>query len=85
MKITIINTERNEKRYTRVELGEFVRLLSEGAYRPATSFFTKAVCFAAEWQKVNGEMKAILVFLSFVFTYDYVKLRENLKFQNYNS
>ena len=58
MKITIINTERNEKRYTRVELGEFVRLLSEGAYRPATSFFTKAVCFAAEWQKVNGEMKA---------------------------
>ena len=32
MKITIINTERKEKRYTRVELEEFVSQLRDGFY-----------------------------------------------------
>jgi hypothetical protein len=59
MKITIIKPERNERRYTRVELDEFVRLLTEGGYLPATFREPpKEVCFAAEWQKLNGELKA---------------------------
>ena len=33
MKITIINSERNEKHYTRVELDEFVEQLCNGTYR----------------------------------------------------
>ena len=33
MKITIINNERNEKRYTREELDEFVAQLKDGTYR----------------------------------------------------
>ena len=33
MRITIINTERSEKRYTRVELDEFVEQLKDGTYR----------------------------------------------------
>ena len=33
MKITIINTERNEKRYTRIELDEFIAQLRDGTYR----------------------------------------------------
>ena len=35
MKITIINNERNEKRYTREELDEFVAQLKDG--KPKTS------------------------------------------------
>jgi hypothetical protein len=59
MKITIIKTEKNEKRYSRVELDEFVRLLGEGAYMPTTIREpTREVCFAAEWQKQNGELNA---------------------------
>ena len=59
MKITIINTERNEKRYTRVELEEFVAQLSDGTYRQQyIREFNKEVCFAAEWVKQNGELKA---------------------------
>ena len=59
MKITIIKTEKNEKRYSRVELDEFVRLLGEGAYMPATIREPpREVCFAAEWQKQNGELNA---------------------------
>ena len=60
MKITIINNERNEKRYTRVELGEFVEQLRNGTYRQEdpTRDSCKEVCFAAEWQKTNGELKA---------------------------
>ena len=59
MKITIINTERNEKRYTRVELDEFVTQLRDGTYRQQyIRDFTKEVCFAAEWVKQNGELKA---------------------------
>ena len=58
MKITIVKTERNEKRYARVELDEFVRQLREGGYLPATDREPlKEVCFAAEWQKQNGELK----------------------------
>ena len=56
MKITIINLDRNEKRYTRVELDEFVTQLRDGTYRQQyIRDFTKEVCFAAEWAKQNGE------------------------------
>ncbi len=42
-----------------MELDEFVRLLTEGGYLPATFREPpKEVCFAAEWQKLNGELKA---------------------------
>ena len=59
MKITIINTERNEKRYTREELEAFVAQLSDGTYRQHyIRDFNKEVCFAAEWVKQNGELKA---------------------------
>ena len=59
MKITIINTERTEKRYTRVELEEFVAQLKDGSYRERDLRESrKEVCFAAEWQKQNGELKA---------------------------
>ena len=59
MKITIINSERNEKRYTREELEAFVAQLSNGTYRQEyVCDFNKEVCFAAEWVKQNGELKA---------------------------
>ena len=59
MKITIINSERNEKRYTRVELEEFVAQLRDGTYRQQyVRDYNKEVCFAAEWVKQNGELKA---------------------------
>ena len=58
MKITIIKKERNEKRYARVELDEFVSHLREGDYRPITVREPlREVCFAAGWQKSNGELK----------------------------
>ena len=58
MKITIINNERNEKRYTRVELETFVAQLRDGAYRHYyVRDYNKEVCFAAEWFKQNGELK----------------------------
>ena len=58
MKITIINNERTEKRYTRVELEEFVAQLKDGSYRERDLLDSrKEVCFAAEWQKTNGELK----------------------------
>jgi len=45
MKITIINSERYEKRYTRVELEEFVAQLRDGTYRRQyISDFNKDVC-----------------------------------------
>ena len=59
MKITIINSERNEKRYTREELDEFVAQLKDGTFRQQyVRDYTKEVCFAAEWLKQNGELKA---------------------------
>ena len=59
MKITIINTERNEKRYMREELEAFVAQLSDGTYRQHyIRDFNKEVCFAAEWVKQNCELKA---------------------------
>ena len=59
MKITIINAERNEKRYTREELDEFVTQLRDGTFRQYNvRDFKKDVCFAAEWVKQNGELKA---------------------------
>ena len=59
MKITIINSERNEKRYTREEFEAFVAQLSDGTYRQQyVRDFNKEVCFAAEWVKLNGELKA---------------------------
>ena len=60
MKITIINSERNEKRYTRVKLDDFVVQLRDGTYsQHYVRDFKKDVCFAAEWVKVNGELKAM--------------------------
>ena len=59
MKITIINSEKKEKRYTREELDTFVAQLQDGTYRQQyIRNFTKDVCFAAEWQKQNGTLKA---------------------------
>ena len=59
MRITIINTERKEKRYTRVDLEEFVVQLKDGTYRHQyIRDFDKEVCFAAEWMKTAGELKA---------------------------
>ena len=60
MKITIINGERSEKRYSRVELDEFVAQLKDGTYRDehSTRDSRKEVCFAAEWIKSSGELKA---------------------------
>ena len=59
MKITIINTEKSEKRYAREKLDAFVYQLHDGTYRQHyIRDFKKEVCFAAEWVKVNGEMKA---------------------------
>ena len=58
MKITIINNERNEKRYTREELDEFVAQLKDGTFRRyEVRDNNKEVCFAAEWMKQNGELK----------------------------
>ena len=59
MKITIINGERTEKRYTRVELEEFVAQLKDGTYcdEHTTRDSRKEVCFAAEWVKSSGELK----------------------------
>lgn len=48
MRISIINTERNERRYTRVELESFVAQLQDGTYRQNYVFnLHKEVCFAA--------------------------------------
>ena len=59
MKITIINTEKSEKRYAREELDAFVSQLKDGTYRQQyIRDFKKDVCFAAEWVKTNGELKA---------------------------
>ena len=56
MKITIINTERNEKRYSRMELDEFVAQLADGTFlHQNTHDFSKEACFAAEWVKQKGE------------------------------
>lgn len=58
MKITIINSERNEKRYTRVKLDDFVAQLRDGTYsQHYVRDFKKDVCFAAEWVKTNGELR----------------------------
>ena len=82
MKITIINGERTEKRYTRVELDEFVEQLKDGTYRQenTTHDTRKEVCFAAEWQKQNGELKVRndnqLVLLSIENLRDLATVRE---------
>lgn len=58
MKITIVNHERNIKRYTRVDLDEFVAQLADGTYAPAGYHEpTRDVCFAAEWLKTDGQPK----------------------------
>ena len=59
MKITLINSEKNEKRYTREELEAFVAQLKDGTFRQQYARdYTKEVCFAAEWMKQGGELKA---------------------------
>ena len=58
MKITVINNERNEKRYARVELDELVAQLADGTFlHQNTHDFNKDACFAAELVKQNGEVK----------------------------
>ena len=82
MKITIINGERSEKRYSRVELDEFVAQLKDGTYRDEHSCrdSRKEVCFAAEWIKSSGELKARvanpLVLLSLENLRDLATVRE---------
>ena len=81
MKITIINTERNEKRYSREELDEFVMQLSDGTFRHQyVRDNHKEVCFAAEWLKYNGVLKAknlnSLVLLSIENLRDLTTVRE---------
>jgi len=81
MKITIINTERNEKRYTREELDDFVAQLKDGTFRQQYACdYMKDVCFAAEWQKQNGELVAkstnALVLLSLENLRDLVTVEE---------
>ena len=81
MRITIINNERNEKRYTREELDEFVAQLSDGTFRQQYACdYTKDVCFAAEWQKQNGGLIAkstnALVLLSLENLRDLVTVEE---------
>ena len=59
MKITIVNYEKKEKRYTRVELDELVTQLADGTFLHQSAHdFSKEVCFAAELVKQNGEVKA---------------------------
>ena len=58
MKITIINKERNENRFARVELDEFVAQLRDGGFRrDYTDFGNRYVCFAAQWFKHDRQMK----------------------------
>ncbi len=82
MRITIINRERSEKRYTRVELEAFVEQLCDGTYRDdhTTRDSRKEVCFAAEWQKHQGELKVRqnnqLVLLSLENLRDLATVRE---------
>lgn len=58
MRITIINNERNEKRYSREELEEFIAKLKDGTLRQHyIRDYNKEVCFAAEWLKQDGELK----------------------------
>ncbi len=69
MKITIVNSERNEKRYARMELDEFVAQLQDGTFfQQNPRDIKKEVCFAAEWVKQNNETKVksvnMLVLLS---------------------
>ena len=59
MKVTIINHVRDEKRYSRIELNEFINQLCDGTYRQHyIRDFKKEVCFGAEWTKTGGEPKA---------------------------
>ena len=81
MRITIINNEKNEKRYTREELDEFVAQLSDGTFRQQYACdYAKDVCFAAEWQKQNGGLIAkstnALVLLSLENLRDLVTVEE---------
>ena len=81
MRITITNTERNEKRYSREELEEFVAKLKDGTFRQHyIRDYNKEVCFAAEWHKQNGELKTKeinrLVLLSFENLRDLPTVRE---------
>ena len=69
MKATIINPVKEDKKFVRIELSEFVDQLRNGTYsHQYLHDFKKEVCFAAEWAKTNGQpqMKTInrLVLLS---------------------
>ena len=88
MKITIINKERTEKRFSRVELEEFVAQLKDGTYRQENTSrdARKEVCFAAEWMKQNGELKAKtdnqLILLSLENLRDLATVREYKEMTN---
>ena len=59
MRITIINNEKHAKRYAREELEAFIGQLKDGTFRQEyVRDYRKQVCFAAEWQKMNGVTKA---------------------------
>ena len=81
MKITIVNTEKDEKRFSRVELDEFVAQLADGTFHhQSTHDYSKEACFAAEWVKQKGEVKAkslnCLVLLSIENLRDLPTVRE---------
>ena len=57
MKVTIINNVRDEKRYSRIELNEFINQLCDGTYRQHyIRDFKKEVCFGAvgRWLPSDG-------------------------------
>ena len=81
MKITLINNERGERRYNRIELEAFVSQLADGTYRHQyVRDYRHEVCFAAEWQKWEGQVKAKtinrLVLLSLENLRDLATVRE---------
>ena len=59
MKITIINTEKSEKRYAREELDAFVSQLKDGTYHHHyIRDFNKDVCFGAFVRDVTEQLES---------------------------
>lgn len=81
MRITIISQNKKEKNYSRIELEDFVAKLREGAYQNQYMISVdKEVCFAAQWQKWEGQLRARelnrLVLLSIENLRDLVTVQE---------
>lgn len=87
MRITIINSDKNEKRYTREELEEFVAQLKDGTYRQQyINDYTKEVCFAAEWTKQSGELKAKSTNSLILLSLENLRImKQNEQFQQVNN